>query len=85
MKNKTGIFSVHWMKLLSFLGNKKAIRKEIALKVKECFDDVEWRKQTFSVTGIGILKSDGEECFYKATEIDKAIKKLNEVLNELSR
>ena len=85
MKTKTGIFGVRWMNLLSFLGNKRAIRREIASRVKECFDDVEWRKQTFSVTGIGILKSDGEECFYKVTEIDKAIKKLNEVLVELSR
>ena len=69
---------------LAALGNKKAIRRQAALKVKEAFDGVSWRVHTFAVNGIGTLSADGEKEFYKRSEIDAAIKRLNKVLSELN-
>jgi len=71
--------------LLAVLGNKKAIRRQCAKRVKAAFDGVDWSQQSFIVPGIGTPDAGGEKHFYKATEIDAAIKRLNEVLTDLSR
>lgn len=68
--------------LLATLGNKRALRREIAKSVKAAFDGVDWTKQTFTVAGIGVLRSGEETQFYKAGEIDAAIKRLNAVLED---
>lgn len=73
------------VKVLAFFGDKRAIRIDAARRVKECFDGIDLTKQHFTVQGIGQLKdASGESQFYRAGEIDTAIKRLNAVLNDLS-
>lgn len=68
--------------MLAAIGNKNAIRKQAALKVKEAFDGVDWNSHSWNVNGVPICAGE-ETAFYKKSEIDKAIKRLNEVLGEL--
>lgn len=56
--------------------------KEIATKIKACFDEVKWTKQIFKFNS-QTADVDGETEFYKASEIDKAIEKINVLIDEL--
>lgn len=56
--------------------------KEIAKKIRACFDDVDWTKQTITCNGQKV-NVDGETKFYKSTEIDDAIEKINKLIDEL--
>ena len=56
--------------------------KEIAKKIKACFDEVKLTKQVFKFNG-QTADADGETEFYKASEIDKAIGKINTLIGEL--
>lgn len=61
-------------------GNSNARAKEIV----SAFDDVDWTQQQFSCNPGGIISTiDGQHVFYKAKDIDDAIKKLNGILNEM--
>jgi len=57
--------------------------KKIGEKVRACFDDVDWAKNTFIWGNHKVETDDGQTVFYKAKDIDRAIKKLNNVLNDL--
>ena len=87
---KTGlktVFAVSLIFLLYFLayyngknaGNSNARAKEIV----SSFDDVDWGKQSFVCGGAKMETVDGQRVFYKAKDIDDAIKKLNNVLGEM--
>ena len=56
--------------------------EEIAKKIGACFDDVDWTKQKITCNGQKV-NIDGETKFYKSTEIDEAIEKLNKLIDEL--
>ena len=56
---------------------------DIGKQVRDCFDDVDWSKQTFVFGGVKAETSDVATVFYKAKDIDSAIEKLNQVLNSL--
>ena len=81
------VFAVSLIILLYFLaydngknaGNSNARAKEIA----SSFDDVDWGHQQFSCGGAIIKTIDGQHVFYKAKDIDAAIKKLNNILDEM--
>lgn len=70
---------------MALFGNEHEIRVDAAKKVKAAFDGVSWDTNSFSYNGGPCLESkSGETKFYEAGEIDAAIKRLNQVLNELS-
>lgn len=72
------------VKLLGWMGDKRAIRMDASRRVVEAFDGVKWHKQSFSYNGGPCLSSSsGETKFYEAGEIDAAIERLNKVLHEL--
>ncbi len=56
--------------------------KEIAKKIRACFDNVDWIKQAFTCNGQKV-NIEGETKFYKSTDIDDAIEKLNKLIDEL--
>ena len=56
--------------------------KEIAKRITECFEGVSWTKQVFKFGGI-TADADGETNFYKASEIDLAIGKINKLIDDL--
>lgn len=58
--------------------------KELADKISNCFADVDFTRQQFKVNG-DLLDADGETKFYKVSEIDKGIEKLNALLKEMSK
>lgn len=73
------------VKLIAWMGDKRAIRMDAARRVKEAFEGVSWKTQSFSYNGGPCLESkSGETKFYEAGEIDAAIERLNKVLHELS-
>jgi hypothetical protein len=64
---------------------RKAVKTMAAKRVTAAFDGVDWSKHTFTINGGAYLEAPGgEKYFYKASEIDAAIKRLNAVLNELA-
>lgn len=60
-------------------GNSNARAKEIV----STFNDVDWTQQQFLCGGAIISTIDEQHVFYKAKDIDDAIKKLNTVLDEM--
>lgn len=73
------------VQLLAWLGHKRSIRLDLARRVVAAFDDVDWRTQSFSIgNGPQLAATGGETCFYRAGEIDAAIKRLNKVLTDLT-
>lgn len=64
--------------------NKKKLKKEIAVKMGEAFDGVDLTTQQFKYGGI-LFDADGEYKFYKKAEIDKAFKKLTDLIKELEK
>lgn len=71
------------VKVLASLGDKRAIRIDAACRVKQCFDGLSLDRQSFVVNGIQLKDQSGETSFYRASEIDTAIKRLNAVLKDL--
>ena len=56
--------------------------KEIAKKITACFEAVSWDKQVIHCNNQKVI-IDGESKFYKASEINDAMGKLNKLINEL--
>lgn len=58
-------------------------QRKIADEIKACFDGIDLTKHSFAM-GREILQSvDGETKFYSATEIDKAIARINALMSTL--
>jgi hypothetical protein len=60
-------------------------RLDAAKRVKAAFDGVDWSVQSFTSSGVMMSTTDGHTHFYKAKEIDAAIKRLNVILTDLSK
>lgn len=65
---------------------------DIANRIVRCFDGLDLTVQTFTIQGNSGFASDrvvkttsGETKFYSAGEIDKALAKINELVDELKR
>jgi len=68
------------MKILKLMINLPRLRKAIA----KCFDKVCWERQSFTIGGGPTLKDGrGNDKFYAAADIDKAIRRLNRILDLL--
>ena len=60
-------------------------RQKIANEIKACFDDVDWTKHQFSTAGQPPMQNQfGETTYYRSTEIDRAITRINTLINHLS-
>ncbi len=55
----------------------------IADQIKACFDNVDLSAQSFNAAGVTITDSNGEKLFYRKGEMDKAIKCLNSLMDNL--
>lgn len=64
---------------------KRRARLVAARRVAGAFKGVEWRKQMFGIGNGYTFEVDGETKFYKASEIDAAIERMNAVLRDLSK
>lgn len=63
---------------------RRLIRRRIAKRILACFDGVDLTQHTFeSGHGRFIRTTAGEDRFYSASQIDVAIKRVNELLSEL--
>ena len=61
------------------------VLRDAAKKIASAFNDVDLTSHTFSINGGPLLQARGGATrFYSADEIDSAIKRLNEVIRELS-
>ena len=67
---------------LSYLFN-RSLQRQIAKDVCAVFDDVNWIKNSFMVNSV-LTDVGGETEFYRCGDIDKAIKKLNALLEKLN-
>lgn len=80
---------MRWLKSLFKRRRDCARDYEIALKIVECFDHVDFSRQTFTINqGFGPqleIKAKGENCFYLAGEVDKSHSKINALIEELTR
>jgi hypothetical protein len=61
----------------------KFLRRELRIKIIDCFKDVKWVKQSFVINGVR-LDVDGETNFYKASDVDSAIDKVNKILKMIA-
>ena len=59
--------------------------KNIANKITKCFSDVSFDQQAFQASGELIISPSGEKVFYSKSEIDKGIKCLNELVDDLRK
>ena len=62
----------------------KSAKRAAAKRVKEAFDGVDWGNHTFITGSVTMTSKSGETKFYECGQIDAAIKRLNDVLRELS-
>ena len=52
-------------------------------RIVKAFDNIDWTRQSFLVSGEQLKDSKGNVLFYPAPPIDDAIKKLNETLDDI--
>jgi len=58
---------------------------EIANAITRCFDEVDMTAQTFNMSGQPIKDANDCSVFYSKPELDKAIDKINLLVDELAR
>lgn len=63
----------------------KVQRKIIGKLIRKCFAGVTWHKQRFISNGVLLTTAEGEDKFYSAKEIDRAVRKLDRLLRLLSK
>jgi hypothetical protein len=59
------------------------IRRRIAKRILACFDGIDLNRHSFVADGRTLRTQSGEERFYQAGEIDRAIDRINELMKEL--
>lgn len=73
------------VKLIRLLMARRLRDERIAKRIKACFDEVDLTKHSFIYDNRPVVTMDGEDTFYKAPEIDKAIANINKLMRELRR
>lgn len=68
---------------MDILGKKK-LKRDIAKRIIQVWDDIDRTTQRFVVNGVA-CEVEGETKFYKSSEINKAIDRLNALITELEK
>jgi len=62
---------------------RRIIRRRIAKRIKQCFDGLDLTRHSFNVGGTLMRTTMGDDKFYSAAEIDKAIDRINALMRDL--